>query len=766
MAIDVAAAFRINASVNGQQQVDKLTDSLKGVGKAGETSAAQTAAAFRILPAQFTDIATQLAGGQSPFLILLQQGGQIKDSFGGVNATFKAFASVLTPMRVAIGGAAAALAVMGKAYFDAEAEISKFNKAVAMSGGYANVSYGEFNKLAAKIASSTKESIGTSRELVMGALGSGTFGAGSIEPVTMAMARYKEVSGQTAEAVIKDFATMSSGVANWAAAHNKAMGYLTLEQFKYIQALERQGKVDEAMKLNAELLDAELQKRAPQLGTLEKAWNAVGNAASSAWDKMMNIGRPDTLGSQIESLKTQIANADQIRSNATMRGQSVRADSPELAAARERLKELEAQAEGEKKVAEQRAETAAKNRKTVEEEASGLNDRKSSAAASKNLAELKANSDERIRVIAFERAVIEGYKRREQISDQDFAIRISQIRQKELAEQKRFAEERVKFEQAQPTKDSAQEIQKAQKIAEARAEVRKLEAESNETAKRAAIDVSVIDDQKSKALRNYTADLRYQNDMLALQASEVDMSSLAYRQLVEAKQAEYDITVKTRGMVGEEAAAYREAAASALQMKQSIQQANDEKSRSFASGAKSAIKAYAEEAGNMARQTEGAFRNAFKGMEDALVDFAMTGKFNFKDLANSIIKDMIRIVIQQSIMKPLMGSFGGLFGGSQFTPGSASFVGPMPSYDVGTPYVPRDQVAMVHQGEAIIPAALNKPGALGGSTNTNNVTVNVNMESGTPQVSSSGAGDLGRLIAGVVKSELINQRRPGGLLAA
>jgi phage-related minor tail protein len=39
---------------------------------------------MRSLPAQFTDIATQLAGGQSPFLILLQQGGQIKDQFGGV----------------------------------------------------------------------------------------------------------------------------------------------------------------------------------------------------------------------------------------------------------------------------------------------------------------------------------------------------------------------------------------------------------------------------------------------------------------------------------------------------------------------------------------------------------------------------------------------------------------------------------------------------------------------------------------------------------
>ncbi len=38
---------------------------------------------MRTLPAQFTDIVTQLAGGQNPFLIMLQQGGQISDSFGG-----------------------------------------------------------------------------------------------------------------------------------------------------------------------------------------------------------------------------------------------------------------------------------------------------------------------------------------------------------------------------------------------------------------------------------------------------------------------------------------------------------------------------------------------------------------------------------------------------------------------------------------------------------------------------------------------------------
>lgn len=56
-------------------------------------SVGQYSAAMRTLPAQFTDIATQLAGGQSPFLILLQQGGQIKDQFGSVQGRYPASAN-------------------------------------------------------------------------------------------------------------------------------------------------------------------------------------------------------------------------------------------------------------------------------------------------------------------------------------------------------------------------------------------------------------------------------------------------------------------------------------------------------------------------------------------------------------------------------------------------------------------------------------------------------------------------------------------------
>ena len=50
-----------------------------------------------------------------------------------------------------------------------------------------------------------------------------------------------------------------------------------------------------------------------------------------------------------------------------------------------------------------------------------------------------------------------------------------------------------------------------------------------------------------------------------------------------------------------------------------------------------------------------------KGMEDALVNFVMTGTLNFRNLANSIISDMVRIAIQQTITAPFTNFISGLF---------------------------------------------------------------------------------------------------------
>lgn len=84
----------------------------------------------------------------------------------------------------------------------------------------------------------------------------------------------------------------------------------------------------------------------------------------------------------------------------------------------------------------------------------------------------------------------------------------------------------------------------------------------------------------------------------------------------------------------------------------------------WALGAAEALNNYAAEANNVYASMNNAVSNAFHGMEDALLDFVMTGKANFKDLANSIIRDLMRIFIQQRIIGVFANVLGGLFGGS------------------------------------------------------------------------------------------------------
>jgi lambda family phage tail tape measure protein len=50
------------------------------------------------------------------------------------------------------------------------------------------------------------------------------------------------------------------------------------------------------------------------------------------------------------------------------------------------------------------------------------------------------------------------------------------------------------------------------------------------------------------------------------------------------------------------------------------------------------------------------------GMEDAFVQFAQTGKLSFKNLADSIIADLIRIAVRRAIVAAIGGPLGSLFG--------------------------------------------------------------------------------------------------------
>lgn len=100
------------------------------------------------------------------------------------------------------------------------------------------------------------------------------------------------------------------------------------------------------------------------------------------------------------------------------------------------------------------------------------------------------------------------------------------------------------------------------------------------------------------------------------------------------------------------------------------------------------------------------FSSAF---EDAIV-----GGKNLRDVLGGLEQDLLRIITRKLVTEPLGNAISGFIGGGGggFDIGKiiGSLLGGLPSFDVGTPYVPRDMVAMVHKGERIVPAAQNRAG--------------------------------------------------------
>ena len=92
-------------------------------------------------------------------------------------------------------------------------------------------------------------------------------------------------------------------------------------------------------------------------------------------------------------------------------------------------------------------------------------------------------------------------------------------------------------------------------------------------------------------------------------------------------------------------------------------------------GVKSALYEISDESENIGKLMGDATKRTFDSMTDSLTEFCMTGKMNFTDFANSVIRDLIKIQIRAGITGPLSGWLTGLFGGRGYTQGNMDAYG-------------------------------------------------------------------------------------------
>ena len=189
-------------------------------------------------------------------------------------------------------------------------------------------------------------------------------------------------------------------------------------------------------------------------------------------------------------------------------------------------------------------------------------------------------------------------------------------------------------------------------------------------------------------------------------------------------------------------------------------------------GMKQGLDDYKKKVEDVAGSIKSVMGNALQGMEDALVNFVTTGKLAFGDLARSIINDMIRIVIQQAIMKPFTGWLSGIFGSAD---GNVIAGGEVQKYASGgivrrpTYFPMKNGMGLMGEAgaEAIMPLSRGRNGKLGvqASGGMGNVVVNVDASGSNVEGDEAQSRELGKMIGVAVQSELIKQKRPGGILA-
>jgi hypothetical protein len=272
-------------------------------------TAKQTAAALRGVPAQFTDIAVSLQGGQNPLTVFLQQGGQLKDMFGGAGPAAKALGGYVLGLVNPFTVAAAAVGTLGLAYYQGSKEADAYSQALILTGNAAGSSVGAISSMAANVSRSVG-TIGAASVVLAQLAGSSKIPASSFEMIATAALKMESATGKAASQTVADFEKLAKDPVKYSAELNEQLGYLTASTYAQIEALakhgDQQGAANFAEKAYAEAISSRADLIKSKLGLVETAWDGVKSAAKGAWDAALDIGREDTFEQKLIKLEDRL----------------------------------------------------------------------------------------------------------------------------------------------------------------------------------------------------------------------------------------------------------------------------------------------------------------------------------------------------------------------------------------------------------------------------------------------------------------------------
>lgn len=597
-----------------------------------------------------------------------------------------------------VGGVAAAVYGLGKAYYEGAKESEEFNKQLILTGSYAGKTTGKLNEMAKSLAGNgvtQHDAAGVLTQVV----GSGAFTGQAVAMVSRTAARMQENVGQSVDETIRQFKRLQDDPVNAAKELDRALHFLTATQLEQIRVLGEQGRTADAAKIAMSAYSEEMNKRAgdvhDNLGWIEKAWNAVGDAAKWAWDRMLDIGREDTLDEKIATLQEKIARAR--KTPWTVSSSQTEYDQQQLNELQEQKRQkdlLDAKAQAERNYQ--------KTQKRRNEQNAALN--------RDNETESLRHQREVARITAMQYA--------------DAAVRNAALERENERHKKAMARQKEKpkayhndeagrlllqYSQQQAQTEgliAAAKLSTTEKMTEAHKQLLSFQQRIADLSgkKLTADEQSVLahKDEIALALQKLDIsqqDLQHQNAFNELKKKTLTLTSQLADEESRVRQ-QHALALATMGMGDQQRGRYEEhlkiqqhyqeqleqlkrdskakgtyGSDEYRQAEQELQASLDRRLAEWADynakvdaaqgdwtqGASRALDNFLAQGGNVAGMTENVFTNAFNGMADSIANFSVTGKGSFRSLTVSILADLAKMEARIAASK-LLGSVLGMFG--------------------------------------------------------------------------------------------------------
>ena len=281
---------------SAKSATSNVSDSVRKMAEQSGVSIGQLNNAMRMVPMQFTDIATSLAGGMPPLTVLMQQGGQLKDSFGSASLAAQGLAQYVIGLINPFTLSAAAAGVLALAYNQGSKEADAYRLALVNTGNAAGVTTGQMAGMASHI-SDTVGTTGSAAAALTALAATGKVAGDDLEKFATAALWAQKGLGVGVEETAKQFAELGKSPTEASAKLNEQLNYLSDSTYRQIKAAQdlgdKEGAAVIAQNAYATAIEERGKKMVAAMGWIEKASMSVTGAAKGMWDALLDIGREE-----------------------------------------------------------------------------------------------------------------------------------------------------------------------------------------------------------------------------------------------------------------------------------------------------------------------------------------------------------------------------------------------------------------------------------------------------------------------------------------